>query len=429
MPIFVKAYNHLHLHSSLSLDSSKDEITMVESSKDFKYFRKTTRSAVYHQAVSEGRKYINYGKTHESRRSRKDAKFWKRIDAIVEIARAPPKMPPIERRNSFHEALFYERIHLHILKQRAVERRSSLDRKKLNFDERIKEKYNFQGTRVKSATRQHLNEFQWTRELWYKWLDDYIAELDRQETVRQETEAKASSASSKRIETVSRVASEESDEDLEDNSAEPGQKKVKTPPLEEIVNLYLPDSEERRIIEHEIQQLTVLIDKNSRDVFSLTRRGALLRKLGLFQDALNDLSLAIYIEPSLMDAYWQRALIYMIFDHHDEALESLNLCVKLNKTHAGAYKLRGDIYALKNDLAMAIANYSQAVRYNPTDHEAYFQRAQTYERRNEILLAMDDYVQVTRLNPKNIEAWFVKHCFSENRFRLFFLHKHRVISG
>jgi len=108
-----------------------------------------------------------------------------------------------------------------------------------------------------------------------------------------------------------------------------------------------------------------------------------------------------------MDAYWQRALIYMIFEHYDEALDSLNMCIKFNRSHAGAYKLRGDVYAIKNDLALAIANYSQAIRYNPTDHEAYFQRAQTYERRNEILLAMDDYVQATRLNPKNIEAWYM----------------------
>ncbi|CAF3779333.1 unnamed protein product, partial [Rotaria sp. Silwood1] len=172
-----------------------------------------------------------------------------------------------------------------------------------------------------------LNEFEWTRKLWYNWLDEYVAELDK------------------------------------------------------------PDSEERRLIEDEI-------NRDPRDAFYLTRREALLRKRGLVHDALNDLSLAIYIEPSFMDAYWQRELTYMIFEHYDEALDSLNMCIKLNKTHAGAYKLRVDIYSIKNDLALAIANYSQAIHYNPTDHEAYYQRAQTYERRNEILSAMDDYVQL-----------------------------------
>ncbi|CAF3900173.1 unnamed protein product [Rotaria sp. Silwood1] len=147
------------------------------------------------------------------------------------------------------------------------------------------------------------------------------------------------------------------------------------------------EAEERRLIEDEI-------NRDPRDAFYLTRREALLRKRGLVHDALNDLSLAIYIEPSFMDAYWQRELTYMIFEHYDEALDSLNMCIKLNKTHAGAYKLRVDIYSIKNDLALAIANYSQAIHYNPTDHEAYYQRAQTYERRNEILSAMDDYVQL-----------------------------------
>jgi tetratricopeptide (TPR) repeat protein len=252
---------------------------------------------------------------------------------------------------------------------------------------------------VKSAGKRVLNEFEWTRELWYTWLDEYIAELDKQESFRQKKEEKRPS-------TISTPFDEPSATTVDDDeNEETSTKKSRNVHLEPIINLQLADSEERRLIETEIYRLTELINRNPRDVFSLTRRGGLFRKLGLFHDALNDFSLAIYIEPAFMDAYWQRALIYMIFEHYDQALDSLNMCIKFNKTHAGAYKLRGDVYVIKNDLALAIANYSQALRYNPTDHEAYFQRGQTYERRNEILLAMDDYVQVTRLNPKNIEAW------------------------
>jgi tetratricopeptide (TPR) repeat protein len=263
----------------------------------------------------------------------------------------------------------------------------------------IKTKYNYDETRIKSGGKRVLNEFEWTRDLWYIWLDEYIAELDKLEVIRQEKETKTSS-------TIATPLDDPSTTTINDDEIEEGQiKKVTNVHLEPITNLQLADSEERRFIENEIHRLTLLVNRDPRDVFSLTRRGGLLRKLGLFHDALNDLSLAVYIEPSFMDAYWQRALIYMIFEHYDEALDSLNMTVKFNKTHSGAYKLRGDVYAIKNDLALAIANYSQAIRYDPTDHEAYFHRAQTYERRNEILLAMDDYVQVTRLNPKNIEAW------------------------
>ena len=384
----------------LVVDEEQDE-----TSKEAQYFSKTNRSFLYQQALEEGRPFIAKGRLRAARRARKDEHFWKRIDAIVALASAPPRHPPLSRRNSFHEAFFYERNHPHILQERARERQSSLDRTKHQFDELVKTKYNYAETRVKSARRGVMNEFQWTRELWYSWLDEYIAELDKKETIRQEKEFKASTMNTKPFEdpSSSTINEYDDDEELDENGSQ-RTKRVNVV-LEPVVNLHLADSEDRRILENEIHRLTAAINRDPRDVFSLTRRGGLLRKLGLFQDALNDLSLAIYIEPGFMDAYWQRALIYMIFGHYDEALDSLNMCIKFNKTHAGAYKLRGDIYALKNDLALAIANYSQAIRHNPTDHEAHFQRAQTYERRNDILLAMDDYVQVTRLNPKNIEAW------------------------
>lgn len=381
--------------------------TVDEKTGEFKYFRKTNRSSQYEKAVNAGRPYISSGRIRAARRARKDVRFWDRIDAIVAIASAPPRSSPLSRRHSFHEAFFYERHHPHVIKEKFRERRVSLERDRQHFDDIIKIKYKYDETRVKSAGKRLQNEFEWTRDLWYQWLDEYIAELDKQEFIRQEKEEKRLSSITIPLNEPSATTMDEEEDDDEienENDAYPKKKKSNVH-LEPITNLQLADSEERRMIEDEIHRLTVIINQNPRDVFSLSRRGGLFRKLGLFHDALNDLSLAIYIEPSFMDAYWQRALIYMIFEHYDEALDSLNMCIKFNKTHAGAYKLRGDVYAIKNDLALAIANYSQAIRYNPTDHEAYFHRAQTYERRNEILLAMDDYVQVTQLNPKNIEAW------------------------
>ncbi|CAF3939102.1 unnamed protein product, partial [Rotaria magnacalcarata] len=391
------------------------EEKVEQSSGDFQYFRKTHHAVHYEDAVADGRRFISSARIRATRRSRKDVRFWQRIDAIVALATAPPRDPPISRRQSFHEAYFYERNHPHSMKEKFRKRRTSLEKEKLNFDKNIKTKYKYEETRTKFGGKRLLNEFEWTREVWYNWLDEYIAELDKVETMRQETEIKQQISASTLLDESSTLVIEDSENEVSVSQI----KKVSTSvQLEPIINLQVPYSEERRLIEDELYRLTKLIDRDPRDVFSLTRRGGLLRKLGLFHDALNDLSLAVYIEPSFMDAYWQRALIYMIFEHYDDALDSLNMCIKFNKTHAGAYKLRGDIYSMRNDLALAIANYSQAIRHNQTDHEAYFQRAQTYERRNEILLAMDDYVQVTQLNPKNIEAWY-KHAmyyFNTNNY-------------
>ena len=159
------------------------EPPVEEKSGEMKYFRKTNRSSLYEQAIAAGRPHISSARLRAVRRSRKDVRFWERIDAIVAIATAPPSYPPISRRHSFHEAHFYERHHPHILKQRFRERRTSLEGDKQKFDDIIKTKYKYDETRVKSAGKRVLNEFEWTRDLWYSWLDEYIAELDKREII------------------------------------------------------------------------------------------------------------------------------------------------------------------------------------------------------------------------------------------------------
>jgi hypothetical protein len=150
--------------------------TIDEKSGEFKYFRKTNRSTQYDQAVAAGRPFMSNGRLRAARRARKDVRFWERIDAIVALASAPPSTH-LSRRHSFHEAIFYERYHPHIIKQQFRERRISLERDKQNFDEIVKTKYKYDETRVKSDGKRLLNEFEWTRELWYKWLDEYSSNI------------------------------------------------------------------------------------------------------------------------------------------------------------------------------------------------------------------------------------------------------------
>ncbi|CAF1210506.1 unnamed protein product [Didymodactylos carnosus] len=381
--------------SSSPVDETSKEVK--NNNQEFKYFRKNQRSFLYEQAIAAGRPYITSAKLRSQRQKKKEVKYWKRIDDIVKLATDSGKIP--ERRYSINETRTIVRKH--------KKRQSSLDRQKQQFDQ-IKRTYNYETTRIKSGGKRQLTEFQWTRDIWYQWLDEYIAELDKREQDRQVKE-------DEQIITDSEPVYQYDVNDDDDDETETKKKRLQVI-SEPIVNITISiddeDSEQEKvIIENELKRLNILIEQNLRDVYSLTRRGALYRKLGLFKDALNDLNLALYIEPLFMDAYWQKSLILMIFKHYDDALDCLNHVIKLNKTHSGAYKLRGDIYLVKNDLSLAIANYSQAIKYNPNDHESFYQRAQTYERRNDLLLAMDDYVQVTRLNPDNIEAWSVLvHC-------------------
>ena len=63
-------------------------------------------------------------------------------------------------------------------------------------------------------------------------------------------------------------------------------------------------------------------------------------QLGQIKQALDDLSLAIQIEPMMLDAYWHRHLVYILLNKKHAALDDLNIVLKYNKSHVGAYKSR-----------------------------------------------------------------------------------------
>ncbi|KAM5129116.1 tetratricopeptide repeat protein 6 [Mantella aurantiaca] len=162
-------------------------------------------------------------------------------------------------------------------------------------------------------------------------------------------------------------------------------------------------------VEREISYLTSLIENQERpSVFHYCRRGALHRKLGDIQLALQDLDTVIKHEPQLLDAYWQRHLIFLLQGKTNQALDDLNFIIKYKKTHADAYLSKAEIYKQKKDYTLAIVNYTQALKCKPTDDDIYFRRAQMYEAQDELIIAMDDFARCFSHNPSRTDA-LMKH--------------------
>ncbi|XP_072135606.1 uncharacterized protein ttc6 [Mobula birostris] len=154
----------------------------------------------------------------------------------------------------------------------------------------------------------------------------------------------------------------------------------------------------------EVNKLINFINvKGGSTAFNYCRRGALYRKLGQLQLAMDDLNKAIQLEPMLLDAYWHRHFIYLLQMKTSDALDDLNFVLKHNKSHADAYTSKGDIYRKKGDITMAIINYSQGLKCRPDD-DVYFRRAEMYEASNDLLLAMEDYRLAFTLNPRRTDA-------------------------
>ncbi|OCT68656.1 uncharacterized protein ttc6.L [Xenopus laevis] len=158
-------------------------------------------------------------------------------------------------------------------------------------------------------------------------------------------------------------------------------------------------------LEKEIAHLTALIDeKEIPCAFHCCRKGALNRKLGKLSLAIQDLNLAISLEPQLLDAYWNRHLIYCLQGKTAAALEDLNIIIKLNKSYTDGYLSKAEIYKQEEDYTMSILSYTQALKWRPDDDEIYFRRAQMYEAQDEYKIAMDDYAKCFHLNQSRVDA-------------------------
>lgn len=88
--------------------------------------------------------------------------------------------------------------------------------------------------------------------------------------------------------------------------------------------------------ESELELLTQEIKSEKKNpAFAYCRRGAIYRKLGKLQSAMNDLQETIFVEPLFLNAYWHRHFIYLFQDKINDALDDLNFITKYNKNHAG----------------------------------------------------------------------------------------------
>nr|XP_021515475.1 tetratricopeptide repeat protein 6 [Meriones unguiculatus] len=163
--------------------------------------------------------------------------------------------------------------------------------------------------------------------------------------------------------------------------------------------------------EAEVERLTQEINNEKQTpVFAYCRRGAIYRKLGKLQSAMNDLQETIFVEPMFLNAYWHRHFIYLFQDKFNDALDDLNFIHKYNKNHAEAYLSKAEIFKERKDFTLAILNYSQAIKCRPTDADLYFRRGELYEKTNKVL-AMDDFSKCIHHDPQRADALMKRAMF------------------
>jgi tetratricopeptide (TPR) repeat protein len=107
---------------------------------------------------------------------------------------------------------------------------------------------------------------------------------------------------------------------------------------------------------------------------------------------------------SLAAAYAQRGFSYVNDQRFQDALNDFSEAIRINPREARFYEQRAAVEMKINDYDKAIADYSEAIKQNPGEVRYLLYRGYIYELRGDTQNAMADTDKVLKMQPKNQEA-------------------------
>ncbi len=146
------------------------------------------------------------------------------------------------------------------------------------------------------------------------------------------------------------------------------------------------------------------------------KRGIAHYLLGNDPNAIDDLSKAINLDPSNLDAINFMGYLKVLSNDFNGAIEDLTNVIEINANFERAFYWRGVAKAKIKDNQGAINDFTEAIKSNPEDQDAYFSRSMSFGILNLHANACDDLSKLIELNPSNEDAFYWR-----GKFRLFFL--------
>lgn len=135
------------------------------------------------------------------------------------------------------------------------------------------------------------------------------------------------------------------------------------------------------------------------------RRGLRADKGGHKQEAIQEYTKAIEMDPQYASAYNNRGILHKESGDHQKALEDYNKAIELNPNYAIAYLNRGNLYFDLGDFPKALQDYNKALELNPNYVIAYNNRGNLYRSLKDYLKAIEDYGKAIELEPNYAAAY------------------------
>jgi tetratricopeptide (TPR) repeat protein/tRNA A-37 threonylcarbamoyl transferase component Bud32 len=154
-----------------------------------------------------------------------------------------------------------------------------------------------------------------------------------------------------------------------------------------------------------IDGLVRIFDFKSNYVVADDSRGANYRNQGKLDEAIENFSKAITLDPNTAINYSDRGSIYYDQNNQDKALDDFNAAIKLDSRLAVAFNNRAYVYFNKDKEKEALDDFNKAIELEPELAVSYNGRGVIYHGQNENQKALDDYNKAIGINPKYAVAY------------------------
>jgi tetratricopeptide (TPR) repeat protein len=148
-----------------------------------------------------------------------------------------------------------------------------------------------------------------------------------------------------------------------------------------------------------------LTDDESHRLANAYYQRALLR-IEETENAISDLSEAIKLDTSLVDAYYQRGLLYAQQDELDKAIADLSDVIKLDESNVEAFFQRSKLYFKQEKLDEALADLDHVIEVQKDNIEAVFMRGMVYNLQGNASMAYTEIDQAIRSGYETAEAYY-----------------------
>lgn len=117
--------------------------------------------------------------------------------------------------------------------------------------------------------------------------------------------------------------------------------------------------------------------------------------------AIADLTTALKLNPTLVDAYYSRAHALQEKGQTDASIQDCSKAIQLSPS-SDNFSLRGTLHFIKNDNKHALKDFAMALRNAPQDPGSiHYKRACVYEHSGALEKAIEDYSATIKLGSRS----------------------------